>query len=238
MPSKNTVRPAAPSETERRLPTQERAQRTVETLFSATAQIVETEGAQALTTNKIAAKAGFSIGTLYQYFPSKEAIVQAMVERAREHLMQLLDQLLTQAQTEQADPRDVLRDYMRIMVLHLGTGRSDLVMAAVPRRLRGAMVRLAWQMDDYEHSSKAVREFAERIALYLNHAAQTHPQLNLRCPPARLFVIMRAVLGVIRSASLEKSPLLGTPEFEAELVHMVFAVLSTEPLPSSLPANP
>jgi AcrR family transcriptional regulator len=208
------------------MPTQERAQRTVETLFSATAQIVEAEGAQALTTNKIAAKAGFSIGTLYQYFPSKEAIVQAMVDRERAHLMQQLDQLLTAGQDQGSDPRLVLKEYMRIMVTHLGTGRADHAMAAVPRRLRGAMVRLAWEMDDYEHSSKAVREFSERVALYLNHASNAHPHLNLRCTPARLFVIMRAVLGVIRSASLEKSPLLGTQEFEDELAHMVLATLS------------
>jgi AcrR family transcriptional regulator len=235
MPSKTPPHPVFPSETERRLPTQERAQRTVETLFSATAQIVEAEGAQALTTNKIAAKAGFSIGTLYQYFPSKEAIVQAMVERERAHLMQVLDQLLTQAQESVRDPREVLHDYMQLMVLHLGTGRTDHAMGAVPRRLRGAMVRLAWQMDDYEHSSKAVREFSERVALYLNHAARSHPHLKLSCPPARLFVIMRAVLGVIRSASLEKSPLLGSPEFEAELMHLVFAMLSTEPLSPNIP---
>jgi AcrR family transcriptional regulator len=231
MPPKATSALPAPSDSERRLPTQERAQRTVETLFSATAQIVEAEGAQALTTNKIAAKAGFSIGTLYQYFPSKEAIVQAMVERERAYLMSLLDQLLTHAQDTAADPKTVLRDYIRLLVLHLGTGRGDHAMAAVPRKLRGAMVRLAWEMDDYEHSSKAVREFSERIALYLSHVQNTHPQLQLRCTPARLFVIMRAVLGVIRSASLEKSPLLGTEEFEAELAHMVHAMLSTEPAP-------
>jgi AcrR family transcriptional regulator len=230
MPSKSTATLAFPSESERRLPTQERAQRTVETIFSATAHIVEAEGAQALTTNKIAAKAGFSIGTLYQYFPSKEAIVQTMVERERVHVIQLLDQLLTQAQESARDPREVLKDYMRIMVVHLGTGRADHALSAVPRRLRSAMVRLAWQLDDYERTSKAVREFSERIALYLNHAANSHPYLKLRCPPARLFVIMRAVLGVIRSASLEKSPLLGTPEFESELAHLVFAMLSTEPM--------
>jgi AcrR family transcriptional regulator len=230
MTSKSTQTTKSASDTERRMPTQERAQRTVETLFSATAQIVEVEGASALTTNKIAAKAGFSIGTLYQYFPSKEAIVQAMVERERAHLMQLLDQLLTHGRDHATDPRTVLKDYMHLMVLHLGTGRADHAMAAVPRSLRGAMVRLAWQMDDYEQTSKIVREFSERVALYLNHAASTHPHLNLRCPPARLFVIMRATLGVIRSASMEKSPLLGTPEFEAELTHMVYAVLSHEPL--------
>lgn len=230
MPSKIPSPTVFPSETERRTPTQERAQRTVETIFSATAQIVEAEGAQALTTNKIAAKAGFSIGTLYQYFPSKEAIVRAMVEREQQHLQDTLDQLLTRAQQQLTDPRQVLSDYIHILVMHLGTGRTDHLMGAVPRHLRSAMVRMAWEIDDYESSSKLIRAFSQRLAFYIDHAAHAFPNLGLRCPPARLFVIQHAVLGAIRSASLEKSALLGTPEFETELVHLVFAMLTTESL--------
>jgi AcrR family transcriptional regulator len=75
--------PSGPSSSDsmRKLPTQDRAQRTIETIFQATAQIVESEGEAGLTTNKVAKKAGFSIGTLYQYFPSKEAILLAMINR-------------------------------------------------------------------------------------------------------------------------------------------------------------
>lgn len=232
MPIKSSSNTAFPYETERRLPTQERAQRTVETIFSATAQIVEAEGAQALTTNKIAAKAGFSIGTLYQYFPSKEAVVKAMVEREQQHLQRVLDELLSQAQQQLTDPRQVLKEYIHVLVTHLGTGRKDHLMGAVPRHLRSAMVRMAWEIDDHESSSKLIREFSQRLALYLDHASRSFPHLQLDCSSARLFVIQRAVLGVVRSASLEKSALLGTPEFESELAHLVYAMLSTEPFAS------
>ena len=58
----------------RKQPTQKRAQLTIDAIFEATSQIVDREGVSGLTTNKIAAKAGFSVGTLYQYFSSKEAI--------------------------------------------------------------------------------------------------------------------------------------------------------------------
>ena len=58
----------------RRQPSQARAQQTMQTLFKAAAQILDKEGEGGLTTNKVAAAAGFSIGTLYQYFPSKEVL--------------------------------------------------------------------------------------------------------------------------------------------------------------------
>jgi len=58
----------------RKQPIQKRAQLTIEAIFQATAQLVEREGMAGLTTNKIAAKAGFSVGTLYQYFASKDEI--------------------------------------------------------------------------------------------------------------------------------------------------------------------
>ena len=63
----------------RKKPSQTRALRTVETLFEAAIRILASEGEAGFTTNRIAERAGFSIGTLYQYFPSKEAIVVAMV---------------------------------------------------------------------------------------------------------------------------------------------------------------
>lgn len=84
----------------RKLPTQERAQRTIETIFQATAQIVEGEGEGALTTNKVAKKAGFSIGTLYQYFPSKEAILLAMINRERRRVLDELQAMMKRAVAE------------------------------------------------------------------------------------------------------------------------------------------
>ena len=85
LPKPLSTRKAA--ESMRKLPTQERAQRTIETIFDATAQIVDESGEASLTTNKIAQKAGFSIGTLYQYFPTKEAILLALIHRGRRQVL-------------------------------------------------------------------------------------------------------------------------------------------------------
>jgi AcrR family transcriptional regulator len=65
----------------RKSPRQKRATATFEAIVEAAAHILRTEGAAALTTNAIAARAGVSIGSLYQYFPNKQAIVRALIER-------------------------------------------------------------------------------------------------------------------------------------------------------------
>ena len=64
----------------RKLPVQQRSRATVEEILSAAAQVFEARGYAAGTTNRIAERAGVSIGTLYQYFPSKEAIAVALLE--------------------------------------------------------------------------------------------------------------------------------------------------------------
>ncbi|GGE93627.1 hypothetical protein GCM10011404_28270 [Sphingomonas prati] len=63
------------------MPIQARSQATIEAIFEATIQVLLQGGARALTTNRIAEKAGVSIGTLYQYFPGKEALLYALVGR-------------------------------------------------------------------------------------------------------------------------------------------------------------
>lgn len=65
----------------RKTPRQERSQRTVEAILGAAAQVFADQGYAATTTNHIAQRAGVSIGSLYQYFPSKDAILLALAER-------------------------------------------------------------------------------------------------------------------------------------------------------------
>ncbi|WP_230680941.1 TetR/AcrR family transcriptional regulator [Paracidovorax cattleyae] len=108
----------------RRQPTQERARQTIEAIFGATAQIVEHDGDSALTTNRIAQVAGVSIGTLYQYFPSRESVLLAMVERERERVQRELQQMLDDALARQRPVRDVLQDMVGLLVSAFGTGGS------------------------------------------------------------------------------------------------------------------
>jgi AcrR family transcriptional regulator len=67
--------------TPRKRPRQARSKATVDTILEATARVLVKHGFDGLTTNAVAAAAGVSIGSLYQYFPNKEALVGALIER-------------------------------------------------------------------------------------------------------------------------------------------------------------
>ena len=60
----------------RKLPRQERAQFTVDAILIATRKVLAEEGRERATTNRIAEVAGVSIGSLYQYFPNKEVLIE------------------------------------------------------------------------------------------------------------------------------------------------------------------
>ena len=66
----------------RRRPRQARAKDTVDVIFEATARILQREGRTALNTNYIAESAGISVGTLYQYFPNRQALITACKRRS------------------------------------------------------------------------------------------------------------------------------------------------------------
>jgi AcrR family transcriptional regulator len=72
----------------RKVASQERSRATVDALVEATARILVKEGFDKASTNRIADVAGVSVGSLYQYFPGKEALVAAVIERHQQEIMQ------------------------------------------------------------------------------------------------------------------------------------------------------
>lgn len=67
----------------RKVPRQQRSSATVEAILEAAARILERGGLDAFTTNAVAAMAGVSVGSLYQYFPGKEALLAELVRKSR-----------------------------------------------------------------------------------------------------------------------------------------------------------
>jgi AcrR family transcriptional regulator len=74
----------------RKAPTQRRATATVEAILEAAARILETQGLEleGYTTNAVAERAGVSIGSLYQYFPNRDALTAALIERETATLLE------------------------------------------------------------------------------------------------------------------------------------------------------
>ncbi len=94
----------------RKKASQERSRATVDALVEATARILVKEGFDKASTNRIAEVAGVSVGSLYQYFPSKEALVVAVIGRHNQATMQLVRSVLSEVADqpiEHAIPRIV-----------------------------------------------------------------------------------------------------------------------------------
>ena len=196
----------------RKTPSQTRALRTVDTLFEAATRILASEGEAGFTTNRIAERAGFSIGTLYQYFPSKEAIVVALVRRHRDRVLRELDVMLDRCVAGDYGVEDALRMYLRHIVDAFGRGQKA-------QRL---LARLGWQLDAPAAIVAAMDDGAERIRAALARLAD--PELPVPDAPT-LYMLTRAVIGAVRSAAVEESAMLDDPRFEEALFRMVWGLL-------------
>ena len=77
-------------------------------LMEAAARILEVKGFAGFNTNAVAEKAGVSIGSLYQYFPSKTALLSALIERETAHLLDVEKEL-----ADIKDSRAAIRCYIQ-----------------------------------------------------------------------------------------------------------------------------
>jgi AcrR family transcriptional regulator len=76
----------------RKSPAQGRSVRMVDDILEATARVLVTDGWEKASTNRIARAAGVSVGSLYQYFPNKEALILALSERHASEMMALFSE--------------------------------------------------------------------------------------------------------------------------------------------------
>jgi AcrR family transcriptional regulator len=194
----------------RKIPFQVRAEQTLETFYEATAQIVEGEGEEKLTTNRIAERAGFSIGTLYQYFPNKEALLVAMAEYERKRVVARICAALRENSIH--TPEAVIRSVVRIM-LQAFKGRFR-ARRRMLKAIHGQGMTLAF--------AKSADEMAKVVA---EEMRSTNIEGLRPLNEVSLYLVSRVLLGTIRLAVAEQTPFLSTPAFEDELVALLCGYL-------------
>jgi AcrR family transcriptional regulator len=137
--------------TPRKKPSQQRSKATVEAVLSAAAHILEARGLAGFNTNAVAERAGVSIGSLYQYFPSKDAILVALMEQSLAVFSETLAEAIDGA------PGDSLGEDLKFM----------LQMGLVSHLRRPNLVRLL--EDEFQrlegHINKASSHVAVRAAV-------------------------------------------------------------------------
>lgn len=118
----------------RKVPGQARSQETVSVILEASARILESDGLRGFNTNAIAAKAGISVGSLYQYFPNKDAIVLALIGGYEEVLHNAVLEAVQAGRGRELKPR--LRLLVRALVaVHYRRARLNRVLEAEEERL-------------------------------------------------------------------------------------------------------
>jgi AcrR family transcriptional regulator len=185
----------------RRIPRQMRAEETVAAILEGAAQILEAGGLASFTTNAVAARAGVSIGTLYQYFADKQAILRAIGER--ELKATLARVAIAMGKGGAAAPEERVRAIVRAMI---GAFRGR-------QRARKAVVQAMFSEGGGAALQGPIAAFITTHALGSLSEQQT-------------FVLSRALMGAIRAAVLEEKPFLRDTSFEDELVQLALAYLA------------
>jgi len=205
--------PAQPAEFARKLPRQERAQHTVHAILRATAHILKTKGFAACSTNAVARRAGVSIGSLYQYFPSKEALVAALAE---EHAKEGYTLLLETIRTAGEQPRSIealVRHYIGALVrLHANDPELHRVLMEQVPTIRSGVVA----MQQVSNQSAAL------VRAWLEAHRDQFRELDVE---VATYVLVTAVEAVTHLRLLDRPAQLDTETLVAELSQLVLGYL-------------
>jgi AcrR family transcriptional regulator len=173
--------------TARKRPRQDRAKATVDSILEATARVLVKLGFDGLTTNAVAAAAGVSIGSLYQYFPNKEALVSALLEQHIEQMNTVvLAELTRVAKLPLAEAARCVVE-LTIKAHAVDPALHQVMTEQVPRVGKLAKLR---DLDELCH---------RMVAGLL--AARRH-EVAIRDPDMAAFIIVSAIESVIHRAAL------------------------------------
>ena len=160
----------------RKAPRQARSKETVNVILEASARILETEGLRGFNTNSVAAKAGLSVGSIYQYFPNKDAILLVLIERFEDAAQEAINEALRSSKGRPLKPS--LRLFVRALVgTHYSRSRLNRLLEAEEERLGGGSADFAFRpgLRDLlqEHKSEIAQtavDATERVAMAIMRA--------------------------------------------------------------------
>lgn len=191
----------------RKRPRQARSRALVDAILEGAARVVDREGLAA-TTNRIAVEAGVSIGSLYQYFPNKEALLLALAERHLEQTFARLQHAAAEADGEALEPW--LRALIDVAVAeHRRHPRTQQLIRELAPRSPALMA--------------ALQDQRARLEAQVVAALQRH-RPELAQPQRRAHLLFAAFDGALHSAPHETAP---DEVIAADLVRVALACLTS-----------
>jgi AcrR family transcriptional regulator len=170
-----------PTLSPRRTPRQARAQATRDAIIEAAAHIIASRGLAAFNTNAVAERAGVSIGSLYQYFPNKDALMVALVKQQQTRQLDTLKAAVFAVKG--SDLETVVRALIKAAMRH---HRDDSLLASAIDH-EEARLPIDNLLDAYLDRSGAL--VAELIPQFAGEMRPIEPERLVRTLPA----IVRAV---------------------------------------------
>jgi AcrR family transcriptional regulator len=201
-------KPRQPVEMKRRIPRQARAEETVSAILEGAAQVLEAGGLAGFTTNAVAERAGVSIGTLYQYFSDKGALLHALAER------EVRVTIVSVAKALRGESAAPLEERVRAVVRAIVNAFHGRL------RARKAVVQAVL-------AQGMAIEMVAPVAAFIADA-ESSPQRGIaRLTREQQFVLSRALMGAIRAAVIEEAPFFKSRAFEDELVRLVLSYVGS-----------
>ena len=197
----------------RKTPKQARSRVTVESILEATAHILIDEGYDRASTNRIAKRAGVSVGSLYQYFPSKDAILVQIAERYMSEVMAILGKNLVLMGEE---PEQAVREIIAALL------QAKRVKPRLQRVLLEHAGRLGLDRSQLELGAQA-------SALLRGHLERHRDGLRVRDLDLATFVVVHAVMGLLQSAVLSRPDLVADDRFVDETADLILRYLVEAP---------
>jgi len=181
----------------RKKPVQQRARMLVDSLIDAAGEVVARDGLEALTTVRVAARAGVSVGSLYQYFDNKNMLVSALMDRVNADLIAAVDQVATQHVGD--DPQRFARALLEAAFAVFETRQG----------LARELMRHWHRLD----IARGLHRFEQRMLDLLRAYALAHLREHPVDPsPARAFILINSVVFTLLRYLSEPSP----PMFQRE----------------------
>jgi AcrR family transcriptional regulator len=194
----------------RKTPRQERARGTVEVILEAAARILARDGWAKATTNRIAEAAGVSVGSLYQYFPSKEAIAVELLKRYRERLAATVAERLAAAES----------------VTFEGAMATLLEALFEAKEIDPRLHRVLIEQVLRTHARGEMQGFEDRLEAVVAEAlAGAGPSVRVENPALAATVVVRAVLGLVHAVVVDR-PDLDRRAVAAEVTKLVTRYLA------------
>ncbi|MBX9459157.1 MAG: TetR/AcrR family transcriptional regulator [Rhizobium sp.] len=193
----------------RKQPRQARATTTVDIIFEATLQVLMAEGLQRLTTTRVAQRAGVSVGTLYQYFPHKQALLYALNAR---YLDIVAERVETVCESHHGAPLARMVEALVTAYWTAKTERSD-----VTRALYRASVEL--------DNESLIEAFGRRVDAASAAMLATTPDADFADLRVVNAMFLTAIFGTVRTVFERNMPTSVGSDLHRELIAMCLSYL-------------